>query len=283
MLRTVLIVLALVAQPTFRSNAVLVSVDVSVESSGRSAAGLHLTDFELSDNGRIQELQSVAIEAMPVDLTLVIDRSPSMSTWRGQLATHLREIAERLSAHDRVRLICFGSDVSEAMPWTGARDAMMVRLAPLRGATALHDALAAGMAHSPDVHRKHLVIAFTDGIDNASVLAAEQVMKFALRSDVSLSVLLHLPGIGLTYPSSWSGSNPHMLESIAESTGGRVERTISGRPSSLVARVLADYASRYVLRYSPSDASPGWHTVRVRVPGVPAAVIRHRQGYSLSK
>jgi hypothetical protein len=67
----------------------------------------------------------------------------------------------------------------------------------------------------------------------------------------------------------------------AERTGGERHRSRFGDPAvKTFGRILDEFRRSYVLRYSPQGMpAPGWHRVRVIVPGHPAATINARAGY----
>jgi hypothetical protein len=59
--------------PMFRSSANAVTLDVLVISGKTPVAGLTAADFEVLDNGTRQSVEVVQVEAVPIDISLVID------------------------------------------------------------------------------------------------------------------------------------------------------------------------------------------------------------------
>ena len=117
----------------------------------------------------------------------------------------------------------------------------------------------------------------------------EQVIDAASKSDAAVH-LVHLransgnpplvplwsdPGVGRPVPED--------LERIVEASDGRLHFPFRPfRPSvpEEIGKVLEDYRTRYVLRYSPTGvALDGWHRIAVTVPGQPRARIEARRGY----
>jgi hypothetical protein len=78
----------------FRSRVDAVSVDVSVRWGGKPVGGLTAKDFALLDNGVRQQIEVVDTEAVPLDVSLIIDISGSTATLVGQLTDDMRRIAE---------------------------------------------------------------------------------------------------------------------------------------------------------------------------------------------
>src|SRR5262245_5433653 len=66
------------AQQLFRSGVDGVVIPVSVRTGNKPVTGLTAADFVLRDNGVVQELQSVAAEKIPIDVTLLLDLSSSV-------------------------------------------------------------------------------------------------------------------------------------------------------------------------------------------------------------
>jgi hypothetical protein len=56
-----------------------VSVDVSVQREGRPVTDLKATDFEILDNGVLQEITEITYERLPIDVTLLLDVSASVT------------------------------------------------------------------------------------------------------------------------------------------------------------------------------------------------------------
>jgi len=80
-------------QATFRTSTNRVSVDVSVRREGRPVTGLAATDFELFDNGVKQNVIELSYEQLPIDVTVALDVSGSVT---GSLLDQLRRAVRQL-------------------------------------------------------------------------------------------------------------------------------------------------------------------------------------------
>src|SRR3954467_8661090 len=80
---------------TFRSGADVVSVEASVRRDKRPLTGLKLGDFELLDNGVAQEISDLNYERLPIDVTVVLDVSASVT---GAVLDQLRQSVRQLKA-----------------------------------------------------------------------------------------------------------------------------------------------------------------------------------------
>jgi glycerophosphoryl diester phosphodiesterase len=82
-------------QPLFRTGVEVVELDVSVTRGGKPVLGRTASDFVLTDNGERQEIDSVSLEQLPLDVTLVVDASQSVA---GERLASLIGAATRLTA-----------------------------------------------------------------------------------------------------------------------------------------------------------------------------------------
>jgi hypothetical protein len=273
------------AQAPFRSNRTVVSVNVSVKDRNAPVPDLTAADFVLTDNGVAQTIEAVGMETFPIDLTVVLDTSGSTGSGIARLLAETEALAGRLRPSDRFRLLTIDTYVHEVVALQSAgRIAWPARI-PFNGASAVHDALFAGLVTPVDVDRRHLLIALTDGIDTFSVLDATMVRDAAQRSDV----LLHLVGVTFTpaqapVPPNWlprRSQDLDVLGDAARRTGGDLHEAGPLGPDAMraVHAAMDDFRSSYVLRYSPGVTSAGWHKLEVKLKRRGTFTIRARQGY----
>jgi VWFA-related protein len=254
------------APPVFEAEVEAAYVDVFVTDGGRSLLGLSAADFELKDNGVRQDVELVAAETRPVRAAMVFDASSSLA---GEKLAALRAAGaaflDGLRPDDEAALVAFSNEIA----WLSGptRDKAEVRAALGRlqpqGATALFDALFAALALS-DRGGRSLVVLFTDGEDNVSLLDAKQVGKVAERSNA----LVHVVGLR---PPVRTPQNPEVtqqtaLSRIAGDSGGRFWTPDSPQKlTAAFAAIAASMSERYVLRYAPRGvAREGWHALEVR-------------------
>lgn len=267
---------ALVAQepPVFTSEVDVVRVEVLVTRKGVSVAGLRAADFEVRDDGRVQEIEPVIEEKAPVDAVLVLDMSYSVA---GAKLEALREGAAALltglEEGERAALLTFRQEVRLVVPLTP--DVAGVRLAlsgvSAAGTTSLRDAVYAALRLHEPGSRRSVVVVFSDGIDTASWLTAPAVVEAARRSEaIVYAVAARRAG---------DPEDP-FLRDVTRATGGRLW-TVS-RERDLRERfldVLRDIRARYVLSYVPQGVrARGWHALAVRLKGKAGDVLA-RPGY----
>ena len=288
-------------QAVFRSHVDGVSVEVSVRSAGKPVEGLTAKDFVLIDNGVRQQIEILDTEAVPLDVTLIIDTSGSTATVVESLTNDMRRIAALLRPDDRLRLLTIDTYVNQIFPMQPAAAHPAIDHLTANGLSSVNDALAAAMLRPVESNRRHLVIALTDAIDSISALDAHAVRDIAQRSDATLH-LSHLSlqsasvlgafqcrMMGRCYPTSrfwipFGEHDPDTLREAARLTGGDLYEPgffAQANPVTIFTQVLEDFRRSYVLRYMPQGgARTGWHDVTVRVPGSPSCVVRARKGYA---
>jgi hypothetical protein len=280
--------LATQQRPTFSARTDAVSVHVSVKQRNLPVTGLGADDFELLDNGVRQRIDSVAVEAVPIDLTLFLDTSPSFSGRTADLKDDILEIAQRLRPEDRVRLLTFGTEVNDVFGWRPAGAPLDLETLRIGRVSPVNDGVFAALMHRPAPGRRHLVVAMTDGLDFGGAVTSSTVRQTAARVDAVLHLVLMASSVRM-YPNApfpWTPSQPEVggearLREAAELTGGRVHAPILRmNVVNAFTQAFEDFRTSYVLRYTPAGvAREGWHRIDVAVPGVPRATIRARRTY----
>ncbi len=273
-------------QPAFRSGTTIVSVNVSVKAGSAPVAGLTAPDFVLTDQGVRQTIDAVAIEAVPIDVTLVLDTSGSTAGGIRRLLADVRAIAGRLRSVDRFRLLTIDTYVHQILPMQAATQQAWPARIPLNGASAVHDALAAGLLTRVDVDRRHLIVAITDGIDTTSTLEADAVRRIAGRTDAVLHVVgVHGEVAPAPVPPNWlprRDADLDVLQDAARRTGGELYPAgeLGLDLAGAINTVFDDFRSSYVLRYTPARVSPrGWHELEVKTTRPGKLTVRARRGY----
>jgi VWFA-related protein len=257
--------------PVFSAGVESVRLDVLVTDRDRVITGLQASDFEVRDEGVLQDVEIVG-SGMPLNLILALDTSASLA---GEPFEHLlsagQALLDRLRPEDLAGLVTFSHEVSLREGLTRDRARLRRALAAIqpRGETALVDgSYAAMMLGETDVGRD-FVIVFSDGVDTSSWLSEPQVFEAARRCNV------------VTYGVSVRGSAaPDFLGRLCWMTGGSLFELASTRDlSATFIQIFEEFRNRYLLRYTPHGVSgEGWHQIEVRVKGRRGAA-RVRSGY----
>jgi VWFA-related protein len=258
--------------PTFPAAVEAIRVDVLVTDDDRPVLGLQPSDFEVRDNGVVQDVAFVSAEKLPLNLILALDTSASVA---GEPLERLqsagRALLTRLGPQDQAALVTFSQQVSLRQALTGdvARVERALAEAEPRGETAVIDGSYAAMMLAEADLGRDLLIVFSDGVDISSWLTAPQVLDSARRAEV------------VAYGVSVRGAErPEFLRALSRLTGGSLLEVDSTRDlSAAFVRILDEFRQRYLLSYSPQGVSPeGWHDLRVTVKGRKVSV-KARAGY----
>ena len=273
----------------FRASADVVSVDAAVQRDRRPVTGLKSADFELLDNGVPQEISDVAYERLPIDVTLVLDVSASVTgPVLEELGRALRQVRADLLPSDRLRLLIFNMSVRRLVDFSQPAANIDEALASVRGAgsSAVFDGLAVALSAFDSPGRRRLVVLFSDGQDSSSISDAETLLDVARRTTPTVAIILGTPNPErpaslLRTSSALSTSTVGALsDRIALETGGMVAPLKPGENlTSKFRRMLQEFRSSYVLYFTPRGVErSGAHTLEVKVkrPGVD---VRARRGY----
>jgi VWFA-related protein len=271
-------------QPTFRASVDVVRIDVSVMNGLNPVTGLKAANFVVTDNGVLQTLDSVSLDTVPLDLTLVLDTSGSLA---GERLTHLIEamngLVKSLRPEDTASLMTFSEPVRLAVKSTRDRVPLVSALTGLTadGSTSVNDAMFLALQLRPTEagESRPVLLLFSDGRDTSSWLRSDHVIEATKRSGMVVHVveLVADQWIGMrgaeVRPSTFLGT-------LADTGGGRRWFAKSSRDlRELFGKALNELRARYLLTYSPNGVSrEGWHDVKVSLKNTRGEVTA-RPGY----
>jgi Ca-activated chloride channel family protein len=243
-----------------------------VRDGNRPVVGLGASDFELLDNGVLQQIAVVGVGDVPVSAILAIDASGSV---QGERLQQLRSAGLRfvssLRHADEAGLLTFTERVVVRSRPTSDAAALAAALGLATSGldTALIDAVYAAMLTGADATGRPLVIVFSDGADTASFLTADLVLDAARRVG---PVVYAVTTAGL--------DRGAFLDDLVRLTGGRRLDATFDRLGETFAAILDEARQRYLLSYTPEGVDPeGWHELTVRVPKRSNLEVRARPGY----
>jgi VWFA-related protein len=242
------------AEPTISVDVNLVVLKASVlDKKGGFVSDLRKEDFRVYEDGAPQTIQVFSHEDVPVAVGLEVDNSGSMGRKRHEVSAAALAFVRASNPRDEMFVVNFNEEVLFGLPDTqffSADPAELERAlsgVQAGGRTALYDALEAGMDHLKKAALdKTVLIAITDGEDNASQHTLRQVLEDAGRSDVIIYT------IGL-FDEDEHDTNPGVLKKIADATGGQafpLPETSEVEPTC--EQIAKDIRNQYTIAYTPT-------------------------------
>ena len=181
------------SSPTFRTAADVVAVDASVRHDKRPVTGLKIGDFQLFDNGVAQQITDLNYERLPIDVTVLLDVSASVTgPVLDQLRQSVRQLKADLGPRDRLKLVAFNMQVRRLADFEAPAAAADTAFASLsgRGSSAIFDSVAVQLASPVLEGRRHLIVLFTDGQDSSSVSDPDTLFDVAGRTTATVDIVL---------------------------------------------------------------------------------------------
>ena len=275
-------------RPTFRSNAELVVLHVSVrDRGGRYISGLTKDAFTVIDDAKPQTLEMFSADEVPASVGFLIDNSNSMRPSRERVVASAVAFATHSHPQDEIFALTFNEAVQEAWrarivsetnpaQFASAMSAAIVA----RGMTAIYDGIMSGLARLERAkHTRQVLIVVSDGGDNASKAKLADTLRRVRDSDATIYT------VALIDPLVRDG-NPKLLRRLATLTGGESyqPRRIDDVPEAFE-RISKDIRNAYTLAYVPTkgagEAAGRRRAVKVYVRSKDGRVlsVRTRDGY----
>jgi len=261
----------------FRANARMVEVYATVtDRRGRYVDDLKAGDFTILENGSRRPVFAFENRTNSVTVALLFDTTGSMEDALPSLKAAALQLIGDLRPEDTVAVYGFNDRVTELQPFT--TDKTAARRAVLRahasGTTALYDALLRVDRDLAQRGGKKVIIVFTDGDDNASMLTADAAVLRAKARGIPIytiaegEALARQPLVGqLAAMSHATGGTPFLIRKLSDI--GEVFRKMS-----------EDLMHGYLLAFQPDPGSDhGWRKIEVVLTDGRGRTVRAREGY----
>lgn len=254
----------------------VVQVTVTVaDDTGHFIPDIPRPAFRIFEDGKPQTITYFSSEDVPLELIVAVDISGSMTQAMPKLKTAVKEFLGAVPSENQVTLLGFNDNVfalTRKATDPAERVRAVDRLAPW-GATALYDVIMRGIEMlGRQTGRKALVV-FTDGEDQGSHVALEDVERRLQSSDVTLYMIGQGRGVSQEYLKK-------AMQRLTVPTGGRTFTTDSvDQLQDAFAELLEELSNQYLLGYQPTNTTrdDSWREIRVEVEG--HSGVRARQGY----
>jgi len=257
-----------------------------VDQQRRLVAGLSQSAFSVFQDGAPQTITSFRREDVPVAMGIVIDNSGSMRNKRDEVNRAVMSLIRASNSKDEIFVVNFSDKYYLDQDFTSDIALLQTSLqqVPMRGSTALYDAIVASAVHLTNNPRldKKVILVITDGEDNMSQETLQEAARRLQQVDGPT-----LYAIGLT-GSGFPRRGREALQDLSDRTGGVAyfPDTLD-QITSITGEIAHDVRSQYIVAYKPKKkgARPSDQSIRVeaKAPGYSHLTVRTRNGYSQAK
>jgi VWFA-related protein len=271
-------------RPAISVQSELVALPVRVtDSTGKFVSALSLQDFQVYEDGKLQNLTLFQQEDAPVTVGLIVDHSRSMGAKLPEVAAAVYAFSRSSNPQDEMFVVDFNDGVWLQMlggnPFTSNANQLAKAISDVsaRGKTALYDAVAEGLNHLRFGHwEKKALIIVSDGGDNASQQTFSQILAMAQHSQ---AVIYSIVLVG-----SDEEENPGVLRRLCKSTGGIAYFPTSRESVAGISNLIAsDLREQYTLGFAPEKhgSSASFRKIQVKVSATDHGKlkVRYRPGY----
>jgi Ca-activated chloride channel family protein len=269
----------------------VIRVPVTVlDGRGRFVTGLKQEDFEVLENGTLQELTSFAVQDSDVTAVLLLDVSGSMGVRLEEAKRAAAQFVRQIGPRDLVKAAQFNDKVTSLSDFSTDKSELegAVSKAKAGGGTALHNALWTALAElesrkerDEEDQRHRAIVVLSDGDDTASGVTTDEVMVRARRADVAIYALSldRLNEVPVT-----DSIAAIFLRELANQTGGQLLFPTMTSLQKTYRQLADELKHQYTLGYVPAGEATRsqWKTISVRVKNRKNLRLRHRLGYFAS-
>ena len=174
---------------------------------------------------------------------------------------------------------------SQQVTWTSQRAPYPTPLWPKRSyarSSATYDALAISLLQKSSADRRHLVVVYTDGVDDASVVTPTRLINVARIADAAVYWVRRESvesRAGLLSFALWPPL-PSLIGNIVDLTGGGTLYALGQSLVEPVGKILDEFRTRYIIHFQPTGVLPtGWHLITVTLRRPAGYEVTARRGY----
>jgi Ca-activated chloride channel family protein len=272
----------------FRVGTDVVSLNITVTEGETLIPGLEQARFSVYEDGVQQEIAYFSRTPQPIALSLLIDTSTSMEHKLAVAQEAAIGFARRLNPTDAAQIIDFDSRHEILQTFTADRVLLeqAIRRTQVGGSTSLYNAIYVALselkrvrAATPDQLRRQAIVVLSDGEDTSSLIAYEDVLESAKRSETAVY------SIGLRSkqdrPTRGFNEAEFVLRSLSQETGGRVffVEDVAQLPG-IYQQIADELANQYSIGYSSKNPKRdgAWRAIVVKVDR-PNTYARTKRGY----
>jgi len=281
---------------TIRVDTSLVTVPVIVtDRDGRFVTGLTRADFQITEDGKPQEIATFMATNEPFTVALLIDTSRSTQYNLGLIRNTALSFVKQLQPQDRVLVVTFDEKVNFLGDFTSDRNQLerTIKRVASNYLTRIYDAISLTISEKlmPRTGRKAIVV-FSDGVDTLSGQATyESTLDLVARSGVLVYAVQYKAPIYRDTPDRMRAqieqqkTAARFLRALAQQSGARpLQAELIENAGRTFAIIADELRNQYTLEYySTNDQQDGgYHSIAVSLKRDDLTV-RTRQGYTASR
>ena len=224
-----------------------------LDKQGKPVTELTQDHFKVYENKVEQQLKIFKQEDTPVSVGILVDNSGSMRDKRKGVNVAALKFVQASHSMDEVFIVNFNDEPFLDTDFTDNLKLLEEGLEKIdaRGGTALYSAIDASLKHLNEkgTRDKKVLLAVTDGEDNASRLSLEEIVKTVQRSDA----VIYTVGLLSGESSRSVRRTKRALEALSKASGGKAYFPGSlSEVQSIAGNIADDIRNQYVLAYTPT-------------------------------
>ena len=278
------------AATTFRSGVDLVALNVTVtDAANRYLTDLSADEFLVYEDSVKQSVAYFSRTNLSLSVALLLDSSASMDDKMRTTQEAASGFVQAMRPEDQAEVIDFDSRVTVLAPFTSSKPALEKAIASTvaGGSTSLYTAIYIALrelkkteSRGAEELRRRAVIVLSDGEDTSSLVAYDEVLDAAKRSEIAVYAI-GIRSKDTTASGKGYGQADFALRQLTTQTGGRVFFPTSvDELKAIYALISQELSSQYVVGYSSTNPKRdgSWRRINIRATR-PGATARTRMGY----
>jgi Ca-activated chloride channel homolog len=216
-------------QGTIRVDVNLVMIDATVKAkSGQIMSDLKKDDFEVREDGALQNLEVFSRDELPLNVALVLDLSDSIEPFLEPLRNAANTALAALKPEDEVSLFTFSTEAQLRLPFTRDKAAIADQIKAFKasGATNINDGIFIPSEYFVDKHpngRRVIILISDDVGTSAGGQGTRDIVTEAIAADTVL-YNLKIPGYNPYSTRLYASMVPGLvnIRKVMDATGGEL-------------------------------------------------------------
>ncbi len=252
-------------QAVIRTSVSLVMMDATVKTkSGQLLSDLKKSDFEVREDGVVQDVQVFSRDELPLNVALVLDLSDSIEPFLGPLREAANSALAALKPDDEVALFTFSTEAQLRVPFTTDKSKVAEQINSFKvgGATNINDGIfvpAKYLLTAPNKGRRVIILISDDVATYAGGQGTHDIITELIATD---AVLYNLKIPGYNPPGTMLAASYEKglvnIRKVMEQTGGEVfdvqsVANLDAAFRALIQRIKTRYTVGYYTKASAAE------------------------------